>query len=72
VITPNKRATTASLGYYRALREASRAQCAHYLYEPTVGAASAHHVARARENGNEQRYVGRVGSDGNASATLRE
>ena len=39
VITPNKRANTSSLGYYRRLREANRKVGAHYLYETTVGAA---------------------------------
>ncbi|HEX3866893.1 MAG TPA: bifunctional aspartate kinase/homoserine dehydrogenase I [Gemmatimonadaceae bacterium] len=39
VITPNKRANTAPLDYYRRLRGANRAIGAHYLYETTVGAA---------------------------------
>jgi bifunctional aspartokinase / homoserine dehydrogenase 1 len=39
VITPNKRANTAALEYYRRLRQANRAVGAHYLYETTVGAA---------------------------------
>jgi aspartokinase/homoserine dehydrogenase 1 len=39
VITPNKRANTAGFDYYRRLREANRAEGAHYLYETTVGAA---------------------------------
>ncbi|MGH7504468.1 MAG: bifunctional aspartate kinase/homoserine dehydrogenase I, partial [Longimicrobiales bacterium] len=39
VITPNKRANTADLAYYRRLREANRMEGAHYLYETTVGAA---------------------------------
>ncbi|MEX2571488.1 MAG: bifunctional aspartate kinase/homoserine dehydrogenase I [Gemmatimonadota bacterium] len=38
VITPNKRANTAELGYYRALRNTSREHGARYLYETTVGA----------------------------------
>jgi bifunctional aspartokinase / homoserine dehydrogenase 1 len=38
VITPNKRANTATLDYYRRLRGASRTGGAHYLYEATVGA----------------------------------
>src|SRR5690606_11744319 len=38
VITPNKRANTAGLAYYRALRRASRENGARYLYETTVGA----------------------------------
>ena len=39
VITPNKRANTSALEYYRRLRQANRAVGAHYLYETTVGAA---------------------------------
>jgi aspartokinase/homoserine dehydrogenase 1 len=39
VITPNKRANTAGLDYYRRLRQANRSVGAHYLYETTVGAA---------------------------------
>ena len=39
IITPNKRANTAALDYYRRLRRANRSVGAHYLYETTVGAA---------------------------------
>ena len=39
VITPNKRANTADLGYYEKLQQASRRADAHYFYETTVGAA---------------------------------
>lgn len=39
VITPNKRANTGTLEYYRRLRQANRTVGAHYLYETTVGAA---------------------------------
>jgi aspartokinase/homoserine dehydrogenase 1 len=39
VITPNKRANTSALSYYRRLREANRTVGAHFLYETTVGAA---------------------------------
>ncbi len=39
VITPNKRANTGPLDFYRRLRQANRAVGAHYLYETTVGAA---------------------------------
>lgn len=39
VITPNKRANTGPLDYYKRLRQANRAVGAHYLYETTVGAA---------------------------------
>jgi aspartokinase/homoserine dehydrogenase 1 len=38
VITPNKRANTAELSYYRELRATSRELGVHYLYETTVGA----------------------------------
>lgn len=38
VITPNKRAGTAPLAAYRALRASAREGRAHYLYETTVGA----------------------------------
>ena len=38
VITPNKRANTAELDYYRLLRRTSREFGSHYLYETTVGA----------------------------------
>ncbi len=38
VITPNKRANTAPLDFYRELRRAARDSGAHYLYETTVGA----------------------------------
>jgi bifunctional aspartokinase / homoserine dehydrogenase 1 len=39
VITPNKKANSGSLDYYRSLEEGSRRADAHYLYETTVGAA---------------------------------
>ncbi len=38
VITPNKKANTASQAYYHALKTSSRSQRLHYLYETTVGA----------------------------------
>ena len=38
VVTPNKKANSAPLGYYRRLNEARRAAGSHYLYEATVGA----------------------------------
>ncbi|HEY8507447.1 MAG TPA: bifunctional aspartate kinase/homoserine dehydrogenase I, partial [Steroidobacteraceae bacterium] len=38
VVTPNKKANSAELGFYRRLQEARRAHGAHYLYETTVGA----------------------------------
>ncbi len=39
VITPNKRASTGSLDYYRDLQQSGRRADAHYFYETTVGAA---------------------------------
>jgi aspartokinase/homoserine dehydrogenase 1 len=38
VVTPNKKANSRDLAYYRSLREARRAAGTHYLYEATVGA----------------------------------
>jgi len=38
VVTPNKRANSASLTFYRQVRAAARSSGAHYLYEATVGA----------------------------------
>ncbi|MBV8397377.1 MAG: bifunctional aspartate kinase/homoserine dehydrogenase I, partial [Acetobacteraceae bacterium] len=38
VITPNKKANSADLPFYRRLHAARRAGAAHYLYETTVGA----------------------------------
>jgi aspartokinase/homoserine dehydrogenase 1 len=38
VITPNKKANSADMPFYRRLRDARRAGAAHYLYETTVGA----------------------------------
>jgi len=38
IVTPNKKANSGSLPYYRALKEARRAAGTHYLYEATVGA----------------------------------
>lgn len=39
VVTPNKKANSSSMGYYRDLRQISRRATSHYLYETTVGAA---------------------------------
>jgi aspartokinase/homoserine dehydrogenase 1 len=39
VITPNKKANTGSIEYYRELQQAARRADAHYFYETTVGAA---------------------------------
>jgi bifunctional aspartokinase / homoserine dehydrogenase 1 len=38
IVTPNKKANSGTLPYYRALQEAKRAAGTHYLYEATVGA----------------------------------
>jgi aspartokinase/homoserine dehydrogenase 1 len=38
IVTPNKKANSASMAYYDSLREARHAGGAHYLYEGTVGA----------------------------------
>jgi aspartokinase/homoserine dehydrogenase 1 len=38
VVTPNKKANSGRMPYYRALQEAGRAAGTHYLYEATVGA----------------------------------
>jgi len=38
IVTPNKKANSGPLPYYRALQEARRAAGTHYLYEATVGA----------------------------------
>jgi len=38
IITPNKKANSASMDFYRTLRASSRATNRHYLYETTVGA----------------------------------
>ena len=38
IVTPNKKANSADLPFYRGLKEARKAGQAHYLYETTVGA----------------------------------
>jgi aspartokinase/homoserine dehydrogenase 1 len=38
IVTPNKKANSGPMPYYRALHEARRAAGTHYLYEATVGA----------------------------------
>lgn len=55
VITPNKKANSAALSYYRAVHEARRAGSAHYLYEATVGAGLpvVHTLRDLRETGDE-------------------
>ncbi|MGC8520269.1 MAG: bifunctional aspartate kinase/homoserine dehydrogenase I [Steroidobacteraceae bacterium] len=55
VITPNKKANSAALAYYRELQAARRAGAAHYLYEATVGAGLpvVHTLRDLRETGDE-------------------
>jgi aspartokinase/homoserine dehydrogenase 1 len=55
VITPNKKANSADLSYYRELQAARRAGQAHYLYEATVGAGLpvVHTLRDLRETGDE-------------------
>jgi bifunctional aspartokinase / homoserine dehydrogenase 1 len=55
IVTPNKKANSADLAYYRAMREARRAGSAHYLYEATVGAGLpvVHTLRDLRETGDE-------------------
>jgi aspartokinase/homoserine dehydrogenase 1 len=38
IVTPNKKANSGTLPYYRSLQEAKRLAATHYLYEATVGA----------------------------------
>ena len=38
IVTPNKKANSAPMGFYRSLRESRRSGGTHYLYEATVGA----------------------------------
>ena len=55
VITPNKKANSAELSYYRALQAARRAGGAHFLYEATVGAGLpvVHTLRDLRDTGDE-------------------
>ncbi|MGC8517270.1 MAG: bifunctional aspartate kinase/homoserine dehydrogenase I [Steroidobacteraceae bacterium] len=55
VITPNKKANSADMAFYRALQAARRAGAAHYLYEATVGAGLpvVHTLRDLRETGDE-------------------
>ncbi len=54
IITPNKKAFSGDLTYYRSLAEAARRGSAHYLYETTVGAALPviHTLRDLRETGD--------------------
>ncbi|HEV7432212.1 MAG TPA: bifunctional aspartate kinase/homoserine dehydrogenase I, partial [Steroidobacteraceae bacterium] len=55
VITPNKKANSGPLLYYRSLEQARRASGAHYLYHATVGAGLPviHTLRDLRETGDE-------------------
>jgi aspartokinase/homoserine dehydrogenase 1 len=55
VVTPNKKASTGSLEYHRAMERARRAGGARYLYETTVGAGLPilHTLRDLRETGDE-------------------
>jgi len=55
VVTPNKKANSGTMPYYRALQEAGRAAGTHYLYEATVGAGLPviHTLRDLRETGDE-------------------
>ncbi len=59
VVTPNKKANSGDLAYYRALREARRSAGTHYLYEATVGAGLPviMTVRDLRETGDEIRSI---------------
>ncbi|HEY3786784.1 MAG TPA: bifunctional aspartate kinase/homoserine dehydrogenase I [Steroidobacteraceae bacterium] len=55
IVTPNKKANSGDLAFYRSLREARRAGGAHYLYEATVGAGLpvVHTLRDLRETGDD-------------------
>ena len=55
IVTPNKKANSADLAYFRAMHAARRAGGAHYLYEATVGAGLpvVHTLRDLRETGDE-------------------
>lgn len=55
VITPNKKANSGPLPYYRSLEQARRTSGAHYLYQATVGAGLPviHTLRDLRETGDE-------------------
>jgi aspartokinase/homoserine dehydrogenase 1 len=59
VVTPNKKANSASYGDYERLKEARRTAGAHYLYEATVGAGLPviQTLRDLRETGDEIRRV---------------
>jgi aspartokinase/homoserine dehydrogenase 1 len=55
IVTPNKKANSGALSYYRSLQEAKRAAGTHYLYEATVGAGLPviHTLRDLRETGDD-------------------
>jgi aspartokinase/homoserine dehydrogenase 1 len=55
IVTPNKKANSGTLPYYRELQEAGRAAGTHYLYEATVGAGLPiiHTLRDLRQTGDE-------------------
>ena len=55
VVTPNKKANSGAMPYFRALQDAGRAAGTHYLYEATVGAGLPiiHTLRDLRETGDE-------------------
>jgi bifunctional aspartokinase / homoserine dehydrogenase 1 len=55
IVTPNKKANSGTLSYYRSLQEAKRAAGTHYLYEATVGAGLPviHTLRDLRETGDD-------------------
>jgi aspartokinase/homoserine dehydrogenase 1 len=59
VVTPNKKANSASMAFYRALRDASRKGSSHFLYETNVGAALpvVQTLRDLRETGDEIRRI---------------
>ncbi|MBV8741832.1 MAG: bifunctional aspartate kinase/homoserine dehydrogenase I [Sinobacteraceae bacterium] len=59
IVTPNKRANSADLAFYRTLHAARRAGGSHYLYETTVGAGLpvVQTLRDLRETGDEIRSV---------------
>jgi aspartokinase/homoserine dehydrogenase 1 len=67
IVTPNKKANSAKLEFYRQLHEARRAGGAHYLYEATVGAGLPiiQTLRDLRETGDEIRRI-----EGMLSGTL--
>ena len=59
IVTPNKKANSASYEYYERLRDARRAAGSHYLYEATVGAGLPviQTLRDLRETGDEIRRI---------------